>query len=243
MSSTALAVSAGLGFAAVSSASVVSPIADSSADFIAATQDGIGIVNVGGSPSDSAQQFHTDSTGSGGWSYGFGSSADGGAFSGGFPLLDDWNGNFWGDDGTPAIVSADGQAPYASSFSANNLTYRRWTSNGANEGDLLTARLSVTLTNAASDGVTVVFNVRDAGIIETVITPSMLDVEQVFELDLTDTSGNWVLAGINPVGINGPSGSDFFNDFVSIRLTIVPAPATAVLPATGLFFIARRRAR
>lgn len=243
MLSTALVLSVGFGIAAASSASVMSPVADSNADFIAATQDGIGIVDVGGLPSDSAQQFHTDSTGSGNWNYGFGNSGDGAAFGGGFPLLDDWMGTYWGDTGTPAIVSADGQAPYASSAAANSLTYRRWTSNGANDGEMLTARLSVTLTSDASDGVTVVFNVLGAGFIQSVITPDMVDVEQVFELDFIDTADKWVLAGIDPVGINGPSGSDFFNDFVSIRLTIVPTPATAVLPAAGLFFFTRRRAR
>ncbi len=222
------------------------PIAHSVDDFVLATADGIGVDGVAvdpGSASDAAQQGHGDSSGSGVWTYGLGRSGDGQSFSGGFPLLNNWDNGTWTTlTNTPAIVRASGQAPAGSGISADPMTYRRWTSNGSNAGELLTAQVRITLTNALSDGVTMVFNTRDAGFREVLIAPDALNQEQVFSIDFVDTEDTWVLLGINPGGVNGPSGSDFFNDFVQVELTITPAPgAVALLGLAGASGMRRRR--
>ena len=205
-------------------------IADSVADFDAARDDGIGVggtMVAPGSADDAAQQFHTDGSGAGDWQYGFGNSGDGQSFSGGFPLLSTWNGSAWiGASGGPARVSATTQAPNGSTINSDSLTYRRWTSNGAFAGETLTARLAVTLNNAASDGVTVILNVANSLDITAVLTPETVGQEQVFEMDFTDAAGNWVLAAIDPRGVGPTDATNFFNDSVNIQLTIVPAPTS-----------------
>ncbi|MEL6497274.1 MAG: hypothetical protein AAF937_06090 [Planctomycetota bacterium] len=103
-------------------------MADSLADFTAATNDGIGL---GGSPvtpgstDDAAQHGHPDTNGTGTWEYGYGNSGDGSAFGGGFPLLPIWNGGAWIDANSPAVVGPTSQAPHGSSLNADPLTYRR----------------------------------------------------------------------------------------------------------------------
>lgn len=222
------------------------PVADSIADFNAARNDGIGVggvMVVAGSATDAAQQLHIDGSGSGDWRYGFGNSGDGQSFSGGFPLLDTWNGSAWVGTNGPAIVSATTQAPNGSTINSDSLTYRRWTSNGAFAGETLTARLAVTLNSPASDGVTIILNVGNTlEDITAVLTPDTFGQEQVFEVDFTDMAGNWVLAAVDPQGIGPANASNFFNDGVSIQLTIVPAPASAgVLVLGGCVAIRRRR--
>jgi len=220
-------------------------VADSLADFTFAANDGIGADGAAvtpGSAADAAQQGHSDSSGSGTWLYGYGRSGDGQAFGGGFPLLDFWDGDSWGTPGGgPAIVSAGGQAPAGSTINANPMTYRRWTSNGANAGDLLTVEVRVTLTSPLSDGVTLVLNSSAAAAQEALITPSMVGQEQVFTLDFTDADNTWVLVGLNPLGINGPSVSDFFNDGVRIQVTIVPGIGSGLVLLGGLVAGMRRR--
>lgn len=229
----------------VTGAALGQTIADSMIDFTNAANDGIGVGGAPvtpGSPLDAAQQFHTDSTGSGDWRYGYGTRADGGSFGGGFPLLSVWDNTFWTETGSVATVRASGQHPFASSFGADSLTYRRWTSNGAHTGETLTARLSVTLNSDLSDGVTIIFNVNNvAGHITALIEPGLAGVEQTFEIDFVDVPDNWVLVAVDPSGIDPPSANNFLHDFTQTRLTIVPAPGAAALMGLGVAACGRRR--
>ncbi|MEL6497275.1 MAG: GC-type dockerin domain-anchored protein [Planctomycetota bacterium] len=85
--------------------------------------------------------------------------------------------------------------------------------------------LRVTLVNPASDGITIILNERDSitDIVE-LITPSMVGIEQTYEFEFTDAVGNWVLAAVTPLGIEPPTQSNFFNDSVSLQLTIQRRP-------------------
>lgn len=235
----ALALAAGFSHAGV--------IAHSVNDFNFAMNDGIGVGGAmveAGSALDAAQQGHTDSTNNGSWRYGFGRSGDGQAFSGGFPLLDLWQGSGWGRMGSiNTNVGASFQAPMGGSITADPMSYRRWTSNGSFTGQMLTMQIRVTLSNELSDGVTLV--VSSSGTVddyEVLLPPESFGVEQVFTLDFIDGEGTWALAGIRPNG-TGPVGvGDFFNDAVQIEMTIVPGPGgLGVLGCAGVVGIRRRR--
>lgn len=241
-----LIVSTGL-IGAASGLSLGGVIAHSANDFQLAMNDGIGFdggaVAVGGE-FDVAQQGHTDSTGSGSWKYGFGRSGDGGAFSGGFPLLDYWNGNGWkASENGIGFVGATSQTPMGSSINANDLTYRRWTSDGAYTGEMLTMEVRVTLVNELSDGVTVVL--AGSGTVsdyEVLVSPDDFGVEQTFTLDFLDSEDGWALAGIRPLGVGPVDATNFFNDSVQIEVTIVPTPGVgAVFALAGVGFVRRRR--
>ncbi|MEM9065321.1 MAG: hypothetical protein AAGB51_07505 [Planctomycetota bacterium] len=219
-------------------------IADSAEDWNTAINDGIGVGGasvVAGSPEDAAQQEHADSTGSGTWSYRFGNSGDGQAFSGGFPTITDWvNGAWRFGSGT---IGATFQSPGGSSINADPMIYRRWTSNGANTGQTLTAEVTVESTSAASDGITLVFNVLGAGnaSITRLITPAEVNQPLTFTLDFEDFAGQAVLAGIRPEGTGPNNGSNFFNDAARVQLRILPSPGAAALLAGGLLVTGRRR--
>ena len=222
-------------------------IAHSANDFVMAINDGIGSdggsVVVGGAL-DVAQQGHTDTTGSGSWNYGYGRSGDGGAFSGGYPLLDYWNGSGWkGSESGVGYIGATAQTPMGSTINANHMTYRRWTSDGVFTGEMLTMEVRVTLANAQSDGVTVVLSASGTvSDYEVMLTPDDFGVEQIFTLDFIDSENGWALAGIQPEGVGPFDATNFFNDSVQIEMTIVPAPAAgAVLALAGLGCARRRR--
>jgi hypothetical protein len=241
-----MVMSAGL-IGAVCSLSSAGVIAHSANDFTMALNDGIGFDGgavAAGGELDVAQQGHTDSTGSGTWLYGYGRSGDGGAFSGGYPLLDYWNGSGWkaGADGI-GYVGATGQTPMGSSINANHMTYRRWTSNGASAGEMLTMEVRVTLANEFSDGVTVVLSASGTvSDYEVMLTPDDFGVEGVFTLDFLDSENGWALAGIQPEGVGPNDATNFFNDSVQIEMTILPAPGVgALLAMGGLGFVRRRR--
>gem|GEM_PF-3166009 len=232
---------------AASGLSLGGVIAHSVNDFQLAMNDGIGFdggsVDAGGE-FDVAQQGHTDSTGSGSWKYGYGRSGDGGAFSGGFPLLDYWNGNGWkASENGVGFISATSQTPMGSSINANHMTYRRWTSDGVYTGEMLTMEVRVTLANELSDGVTVVLSATGTvSDYEVMLTPDDFGVERVFTLDFLDSEDGWALAGIQPEGIGPNDATNFFNDSVVIEMAIVPTPGVgAVFALAGLGVVRRRR--
>jgi hypothetical protein len=222
-------------------------IAHSANDFVMAMNDGIGSDGgsvVAGGALDVAQQGHTDSSASGSWNYGYGRSGDGGAFSGGFPLLDYWNGSGWqAEPGGVGFVGATGQSPNGSTINANDMTYRRWTSDGAYTGEMLTMEVRVTLASELSDGVTVVLSATGTvADYEVLISPDDFGEEQVFTLDFFDSADGWALAGLRPLGVGPVDATNFFNDSVNIEVTIVPTPGIgAVLALAGLGNIRRRR--
>lgn len=241
-----LIVIAGL-IGAASGMSFGGVIAHSVNDFQLAMNDGIGFdggpVDAGGE-FDVAQHGHTDSTGSGSWSYGYGRSGDGGAFSGGYPLLDYWNGNGWkASENGVGYIGASGQTPMGSTINANDLTYRRWTSDGAYTGETLTMEVRVTLTNELSDGVTLVMSATGTvADYEVLISPDDFGVEQTFTLDFLDSEDGWALAGIRPLGVGPVDATNFFNDSVQIEMVILPTPGVgAVLAIVGIGFVRRRR--
>ncbi|MEL6328686.1 MAG: hypothetical protein AAFR38_03410 [Planctomycetota bacterium] len=206
-------------------------VADSQADFAAATNDGIGAGGTPvtpGSPADAAQHGHTDSTDSGSWRYGWGNSGDGRAFGGGFPLFNSWTGSSWvqvSGGQQFGIVSATGQAPLGSSLVANPLAYREWRSDGAFAGQTLTAEFRATNLNEASDGITVGFSIIGIGGETVLITPAMVGQEQVATIDFPDAVGRRVLLSVRPEGTGPPNLSNFFFDSASVRLTITaPIP-------------------
>ncbi len=241
-----LIVIAGL-IGAASGLSFGGAIAHSENDFILAMNDGIGFDGgsvVAGGALDVAQHGHADSTGSGSWSYGYGRSGDGGAFSGGYPLLEYWTGSAWkvSPDGV-GLVGATTQTPNGSSINADDLTYRRWTSDGVYTGEMLTMEVRVTLTNELSDGVTVVLSATGTvSDYEVLISPDDFGVEQTFTLDFFDSEDGWALAGIRPRGVGSADATNFFNDSVRIEMAIVPTPgAGAVFALAGLGVVRRRR--
>jgi hypothetical protein len=232
---------------AACSVSMGGAIAHSANDFMLAMNDGIGfdggLVDTGG-VLDVAQHGHTDSTGSGSWSYGFGRSGDGGAFSGGFPLLDYWNGSGWqAAPGGVGFVGATSQSPNGSTINANDLTYRRWTSAGAYSGEMLTMEVRVTLNSELSDGVTIVLSATGTvADYEVLISPDDVGVEQTFTLDFLDSAEGWALVGLRPLGVGPVDATNFFNDSVQIEMAILPTPGVgAALALAGLGLVRRRR--
>ncbi|MEM9065324.1 MAG: hypothetical protein AAGB51_07520 [Planctomycetota bacterium] len=218
-------------------------IADSLDDWVAAINDGIGIGGTSvaaGSATDVAQHGHADSSGSGSWDYGWGTSGDGSRFAGGFNNFANWSNGSWTH--IEGAIGSTGMSPVGGSPLSDPMVWRRWQSNGANTGQTLTVRVAATLRNAASDGVTLsIFGSGLVGGDLFLIPPSETGVEQVFEFDLIDSANANLVIGLRPEGVGPNDINNFFFDSTNVRVTILPSPGSAVLLAAGGIAMVNRR--
>ncbi|MGF1452901.1 MAG: hypothetical protein ACFB21_12605 [Opitutales bacterium] len=222
-------------------------IASSVLDWDTALNDGKGMSGAAvdpGSLQDIAQQGHPDLTGSGIWEYGRGTSGDGAAFAGGFPLLNVWEGGGWSWGAGYPFITGTRTTPTNTS-GADQIAYRRWTSTGAFAGDLITATLTFSVNaDNPGDGVTMLLN-SNAGSsvppLTKVIAPSEFGTEFELSITIPDAPDRWVLAGALP---DGPDTGTFFNDAVNTELVITQIPEPSVAGVHGglsALLMARRR--
>lgn len=227
-------------------------LADSVNDWLAATNDGIGVggTNVlAGSADDAAQQGHADTEGSGIWNYKGVDNPAGGTFSATPGFFTDWNQGTWvqGNTVRMGIVS---MSP-TSTFGGSTVAVREWFGSGLNGETLrVSGEFSTTFNmhppSATNNGVHLLVLVDNQVYFDQLMAPGGTES---FDFNVTATHDTPRIRFI--VGPDGPipgatGVNDFFNDSTQFRgqihkLTAVPEPWMAGLFLVGLAGVFGRR--